>query len=100
MTFNNGLNLIQQAHAHIPIATMAIAPHEMAAGGAAVVLTMNRLKTRGAKFHGLPVATGLLLGVAFGAAVTAGTSKLDEHLHERVERFFEQIEASAPGLDR
>lgn len=100
MTLNNSLNLIHQAHTHFPVATMMVAPYEMAAGGAAVVVTMNFLKRQGAKFNGLPVATGLLLGVAFGAAVTAATSRLDAHLHNRVERSFEQIESPAPGPDR
>lgn len=100
ITANNALTYIQQAQGLIPVVTMMTGAQEIAAGGAAIVITRDYLKKNKAKFRLSPVLTGVFLGAALGAAVTAGSNKADEYLHERVERSFEQIEAPAPGLDR
>lgn len=86
ITANNALTYIQQAQGLIPVVTMMTGAQEIAAGGAAIVITNNYMKENKAKFSWPPVLTGVFLGVALGAAVTAGSNKADEYLTDRMQR--------------
>lgn len=77
VSLNNGINFLHQATTSFPVATLLIGSFEMASGGALLVTTFNHLKDQKAKFDIRPVAAGLVLGAAFGAAVIATTPKID-----------------------